>query len=103
IPPLCAPNAPQTLTQPSSTEHCVAQAGIRLADKASAIGTEPGIVAVLSPESAAWMVKLKVPALVGVPETVPSDPIDRPLGNAPVTTDHVYGWTPPVAARATGA
>jgi len=67
------------------------------------MGTEPGTVAVLLPESAAWIVKLKVPALVGVPETVPSDPIDSPPGNAPETTDHVYGWTPPVADNATGA
>jgi hypothetical protein len=67
------------------------------------MGTEPGIVAVLSPESAAWMVKVKVPALVGVPETVPSDPIDSPAGSPPATTDHVYGWTPPVADNATAA
>jgi hypothetical protein len=80
----------------------VAQAGIRLADRAAAMGTEPGIVAVLLPESAAWTVKLKVPALVGVPETVPSDPIESPFGKAPETTDHVYGWTPPVADSPTG-
>jgi hypothetical protein len=81
----------------------VEQAGIRLADRAAAMGTEPGIVAVLSPESAAWMVKVKLPALVGVPDTVPSDPIVSPPGIAPAATDHVYGWTPPVADNATGA
>jgi hypothetical protein len=44
-----------------------------------------------------------VPALIGVPETVPSDPIESPPGSAPATTDHAYGWTPPVADNETGA
>jgi hypothetical protein len=81
----------------------VAQAGIRLADRAAAIGTEPGIVAVLLPASATWTVKAKVPPLVGVPETAPSDASVRPGGKAPSLIVHVYGWTPPVADKPTGA
>jgi hypothetical protein len=53
------------------------------------MGTLPGIVAVLLPASATWTVKAKAPALVGVPETVPSDPMVSPSGNAPATIDHV--------------
>ena len=45
-------------------------------------------------------VKAKALAVVGVPETVPFEAFnERPAGNAPVTTDQVYGETPPVAAR----
>ncbi len=67
------------------------------------MGTEPGMVAVLLPASAAWTVKAKVPALLGVPETVPSDASVRPPGKAPPLIVHEYGCTPPVADNATGA
>ncbi len=49
----------------------------------------PGMLAVLSPASATWIVKEKVPALVGVPETDPSRPTARPPGSAPVLTPHL--------------
>jgi len=81
----------------------VAQAGIKLTERAAAMGTEPGIVAVLLPASETWTVKAKVPALAGVPETVPLDASVRPAGKAPSLIVHVYGWTPPVADKATGA
>jgi hypothetical protein len=67
------------------------------------MGTEPGIVAVLLPASATWTVKAKVPALVGVPETEPSDASVRPAGKAPSLIVHLYGWTPPVADMPTEA
>jgi hypothetical protein len=43
-------------------------------------------------------VTLKVPAPVGVPETVPSEDSDNPPG-IPDETDQVYGGVPDVAAR----
>jgi hypothetical protein len=39
--------------------------------------------------NAIWMKKKKVPACVGVPESVPLDDIERPGGEAPATIDHV--------------
>jgi hypothetical protein len=50
------------------------------------------------PESFTLTVKLNVPLDVGIPEITPVDSaIDRPLGNWPDETDHVYGPVPPVA------
>src|SRR5712692_8923114 len=102
-PPLCPAKAPHTLTQPSSTEHWVVQAGISLTERAAAMGTEPGIVAVLLPASETWTVKAKVPALAGVPETVPSDASVRPAGRARSLIVDVYGCGSPVAWSPTGA
>jgi hypothetical protein len=48
----------------------------------------PGRLAVLPPESATWIVKEKLPALVGVPETDPLGPRNRPPGSAPVLRLH---------------
>ncbi len=50
-------------------------------------------------ESLAFAVKVKVPGVVGVPEIVPVLLRDRPAGKDPLAIDHVYGVTPPVAAR----
>src|ERR1700728_3862955 len=45
------------------------------------------------------MVKVKVPAAVGVLEMTPLvPPSTRPLGKAPAVTDNTYGGTPPVPA-----
>jgi hypothetical protein len=44
--------------------------------------------------------KLKLPAAVGCPETVPELALMlTPVGNDPVATDQWYGATPPVAMR----
>jgi len=53
----------------------------------------------LPAESAAFSVKMNVPALVGVPViSAPASP--SPAGSKdPVATDHVYGATPPVTVR----
>jgi hypothetical protein len=46
--------------------------------------------AILEPvESATSNVKRKEPARVGLPETVPSDPMDRPGGSFPALSAHV--------------
>lgn len=50
-------------------------------------------------ESFAWMVKLVVPAAVGVPERTPAELRLRPAGGVP---DHIYGAVPPVAEIVTG-
>jgi hypothetical protein len=42
-------------------------------------------------------VKLYVPAAVGVPESVPADESERPVGK-PEPTEKVYGLVPPLAA-----
>jgi hypothetical protein len=45
------------------------------------------------------MVKVKVPAAMGMPEMAPLVPLSpRPPGKAPAVTDHTYGGTPPVPA-----
>jgi hypothetical protein len=50
-------------------------------------------------ESATPMVKLEVPAAVGVPEITPVLALSvKPAGRLPVLTLHVYGATPPLAA-----
>jgi len=82
-------------------QYC-AHDGIRLAVTGAAIPIVPLIVAVLSPESAAWIVNAKLPALVGFPETEPSVPRTRPDGSDPALTVHLYGSTPPLADIATG-
>ena len=47
-------------------------------------------------ESTAVMVKLLVPAVVGVPLIIPvADASDRPAGSVPAETLHVYGAVPP--------
>jgi len=76
------------VTQPASTWQARAQAAMMLADRAAAIPTFPETVAVLPPLSATWIVNAKFPALVGVPDTVPSLPSVRPSGNAPALIDH---------------
>lgn len=50
-------------------------------------------------ESLTATVKLKVPELVGVPDTTPDDKSKfKPDGREePCPSDQVYGWTPPVA------
>src|SRR5919198_2946159 len=88
IPPLNWPNAPHAFAQPSSTLQSLAQAGRRLAERRAAMLIEPGIEAVASPESAAWIVNVKWPELVGLPETLPSEPSETPGGSAPPATDH---------------
>jgi hypothetical protein len=76
---------------------------MRLADSGAAIEIVPGKPAVLLPASASWIVKENVPEPVGLPETEPSWPSASPLGRAPELTVQVYGASPPVAERATGA
>ncbi len=50
------------------------------------------------PESVTWTVKLKVPAVVGVPAMTPVLALRvSPEGSAPLTTDQVYGEVPPDA------
>jgi hypothetical protein len=49
----------------------------------------PGMLAVLSLASATWIVKEKLPALDGVPETDPFGAKVRPPGSAPVLTLHL--------------
>ena len=50
-------------------------------------------------ESAAWTVKLAVPAVVGVPLKVPLAAKTTPAGSAPAITDQVIGGAPPVASK----
>jgi hypothetical protein len=48
--------------------------------------------------SVAVIVKLKVPATLGVPEMTPVVALNvRPLGSAPLETVKVYGAVPPTA------
>ena len=49
--------------------------------------------------SVAVTVNMKVPAVVGVPESVPSGASVSPAGAAPVVTAQVYGAKPPVAVN----
>ena len=49
------------------------------------------------PESVTWTVKLKVPAVVGVPVIVPAVDKLRPVGNVPLLIDHDVGVMPPLA------
>ena len=49
------------------------------------------------PASAAWTVKLVVPAVVGEPVIAPVAALrDSPAGSEPIETDQVIGVTPPV-------
>ena len=50
-----------------------------------------------APESAAWTVKLLVPAVVGEPVIAPVEALrDSPAGSEPIETVQVIGATPPV-------
>jgi hypothetical protein len=44
-------------------------------------------------------VKFDVPIVVGVPEITPAVDSVKPAGNVPPASAHVYGATPPDAAR----
>ena len=52
---------------------------------------ESACVAITDVLSATCTVKGKVPELAGVPLIVPKLLNDRPVANAPVRKDHVYG------------
>lgn len=53
-------------------------------------------VADVPAESVTPTTKLYVPAMVAVPLITPVEEfIDKPVGNVPEDTDHVYGDTPP--------
>ena len=50
--------------------------------------------------SVAVIVKMKVPAVVGVPVMAPGPPVlsgYSPVGSAPLETAYVYGAVPPLA------
>jgi hypothetical protein len=47
------------------------------------------------------MLKLKVPALAGIPDTTPAEESVRPGGSCPVSKLHEYGCVPPEADKAT--
>ncbi len=58
------------------------------------------VVAELAIESTTLAVKVKVPAIVGVPVIAPVDAFSvRPGGKEPELIENVYGGTPPVAFR----
>ena len=50
-------------------------------------------------ESVTRTVKEKSPRRLGVPETTPDELSVNPFGSLPDVRAHVYGPTPPVAAR----
>lgn len=54
------------------------------------------VCGVLAP-SLTCTVKLNAPLVDGVPLNTPAEFSSRPVGNAPVVTDQLYGKTPPVA------
>ena len=52
-------------------------------------------------ESTTLAVKLKVPAVVGVPVRAPVEVLSvTPVGSEPAEIENVYGLRPPVAIRA---
>lgn len=51
------------------------------------------------PESLTLIVKLKFPAVVGIPEIVPVVDRVRPTGKVPELMLQLYGMVPPVAAN----
>lgn len=60
--------------------------------------------ATLAPaESVASSVKWNEPARAGLPETVPSGPMDSPGGSFPALSAQVYGAVPPAAYGVTAA
>ena len=59
------------------------------------------VVAVFPFESTTFAVKVKLPAVVGVPVIAPVEASNvRPGGKEPEVIEKVYGGTPPVAVRA---
>ena len=53
--------------------------------------------------SVTLMVKLDVPAVVGLPDSVPvEEPRVIPGGRLPLLTDHVYGPVPPLTVSVSG-
>ena len=71
---------------------------------AAAAAIERARVAVVlwAGEPASWTVTpiLKLPLVVGVPETRPFDARVSPAGRAPEVIDHVYGEVPPASCSA---
>jgi hypothetical protein len=67
-------------------------AGLMLSDKAA--------VAEADVLSVTRTVKLLVPAVPGVPDTVPPAARLNPAGNVPLATAHEYGGDPPEAPSA---
>jgi len=53
----------------------------------------------LKAESVAFTVSVLVPAVVGVPESIPAELNVRPPGRVPALTFQVSGEVPPVAAK----
>ncbi len=51
-------------------------------------------VAVAEAESVTRTVKVEDPAAEGVPEIAPAEESDKPAGNAPEASDHIYGPAP---------
>ena len=49
--------------------------------------------------SSARMVKFEVPAVVGVPLTVPLGASANPAGRVPVMTEKLYGARPPATLK----
>jgi len=110
----CAGKAPWTIDQAYGGVPPTAWSGCEYATPTVALGSD-GAVVMISPLamvmvncletggvdalSPSWMVKVKVPAAVGIPEMTPLTPLSpRPFGKAPPVTDHTYGGTPPVPA-----
>jgi hypothetical protein len=61
---------------------------------------EAGAVAIAPKLSFTWMVKFEVPFVVGTPEIAPVlAEMPSPLGSDPAEMLHVYGVTPPAAAK----
>lgn len=57
------------------------------------------LVVLAPPASVTRAVKVKLPARVGVPESVPPPLNATPSGRLPESTLHAYGAVPPVAAK----
>jgi hypothetical protein len=61
-----------------------------------------GLLAVAPLKSVTWMVKLKMPAVVGVPLICPVAEFSaRPPGKAPTVTAQIYGGVPPLTIGVT--
>jgi hypothetical protein len=85
--------ATEQLLPPESLERLTVGGG-----PAALIVTEKSFVdeALLAP--ATRIVKLEVPAVVGIPSRTPVADRLRPAGSVPADTDQLYGLVPPVAA-----
>jgi len=87
-PPACEANLPQTVVQPASTAQGVVVVQIPPIARCRATEIDLSTIALPRAVSTTWTVKYEVPAVEGVPDTLPGDVAVSPAGSDPTLMLH---------------